>query len=116
MEATIAWSGSTLYLMADGGCATFRFHDENWDEAAAAAGPGSLAAPMPGKIIDVMCAEGDQVEQDQALVIMEAMKMEYTLRAPRDGIIKSLNVSVGDQVGDGATILEIKEAEIEEAD
>jgi len=112
VQATIAWSmeenhGSSLYLMANGGCEAFHFHDEHWNEADAAAGPGTLAAPMPGKIIDVMAKNGDVVEQDQPLLIMEAMKMEYTLKAPRAGIIKDLNVAVGDQVADGSAVLEI---------
>lgn len=46
-----------------------------------------VLAPMPGQIIKVLVAEGDQVSRDQPLIIMEAMKMELTLRSPRDGII-----------------------------
>ena len=44
--------------------------------------PGSLHAPMPGRVVKVLVAEGDPVEQGQALLVLEAMKMEHTLRAP----------------------------------
>ncbi len=60
--------------------------------------PGSLHAPMPGKIISVTVASGDSVTEGQTLVVMEAMKMEHTLKSPVDGRVVSLRVAVGDQV------------------
>ena len=60
--------------------------------------PGSLHAPMPGKVIRVAVAEGDQVGEGQELVVMEAMKMEHTLRSPRAGVVGTLHVKAGDQV------------------
>jgi propionyl-CoA carboxylase alpha chain len=60
--------------------------------------PGSLHAPMPGKVIAVHARVGQHVEEGQALVVMEAMKMEHTLRAPFPGEITSVRCEPGDQV------------------
>jgi len=59
---------------------------------------------MPGLVKDVTIKQGDTVEKDAPLVILEAMKMEHTLVAPRDGVIAELLVKTGAQV-DGDTIL-----------
>ena len=60
--------------------------------------PGSLHAPMPGKVLQVRISEGDAVSEGDVLVIMEAMKMEHTLRAPFAGSVQSLRAAAGDQV------------------
>ena len=60
--------------------------------------PGSLQAPMPGKVLDVRVSEGDIVEAGDVLLVMEAMKMEHTLRAPVSGTVSSVRAAAGDQV------------------
>ncbi len=70
-------------------------------------GPGTITAPMPGKILEVKVADGDTVERGQPLLVMEAMKMEQTISAPRDGVVTGLSLKPGDQVADGATLLTI---------
>ncbi len=62
-----------------------RFAETTIDET-----PGSLHAPMPGRVVKVLVAEGDPVEPGQALLVLEAMKMEHTLRAPHAGRVTSL--------------------------
>lgn len=74
-------------------------------------GPGTITAPMPGKILEVKVADGETVEKGAPLLVMEAMKMEQTILAPRDGVVTGLSLSEGDQVGDGAVLLTIEEAE-----
>ena len=66
---------------------------------------GRLTAPMPGKIVAVLVAEGDTVEKGKPLLIMEAMKMEHTIAAPHDGKVEELLYAVGDQVAEGAQLL-----------
>ena len=60
--------------------------------------PGSLHAPMPGRVVRVAVAEGDQVIEGQVLLVMEAMKMEHSLRSPQVGRVASVRVAAGDQV------------------
>ncbi|MBE79243.1 MAG: acetyl-CoA carboxylase biotin carboxyl carrier protein subunit [Balneola sp.] len=74
----------------------------------AAAAEGILKAPMPGKILEIMVAEGDEVEQDQPLVILEAMKMENELKAPISGTIASISAEVGQSLEKNSPILEIE--------
>jgi 3-methylcrotonyl-CoA carboxylase alpha subunit len=69
------------------------------------AGGGSLAAPMPGKIIAVMVKPGDRVEKGAPLVILEAMKMEHTIAAPAHGMVKEVHYAAGEQVLEGAELI-----------
>lgn len=77
-------------------------------KTAAGTGEGRLKAPMPGKILEIMVSEGDQVEPGDPVVILEAMKMENELKAPAQGIITSVAVNAGDSVEKNALILEIE--------
>ncbi|MDX1387479.1 MAG: biotin/lipoyl-containing protein [bacterium] len=61
-------------------------------------GNGQVQAPMPGKIIDVLVKAGDVVEQGQAVVVMEAMKMQNELTAPIKGVVQEISVQAGDAV------------------
>ena len=60
---------------------------------------------MPGKVIAFLVQPGATVEKGQPLAVMEAMKMEHTLHAPRDGVVGELLYAVGDQVSEGAALL-----------
>ncbi|MBP6142853.1 MAG: biotin/lipoyl-binding protein [Proteocatella sp.] len=64
----------------------------------AVAGAGTVSAPMPGTVLDIMVKEGDVVKSGQVCVILEAMKMENELPAPCDGTVKSVNVTKGASV------------------
>ena len=66
--------------------------------AANTAKASRLKAPMPGKVLEVMVQPGQTVVKGEGLLILEAMKMENMLKAEEEGIIKSVNVSVGDAV------------------
>ncbi|QPF75658.1 acetyl/propionyl/methylcrotonyl-CoA carboxylase subunit alpha [Roseateles sp. DAIF2] len=69
---------------------------------------GRLTAPMPGKMVSFLAKPGDKVAKGQPLAVMEAMKMEHTINAPRDGVVAELLFAVGDQVGDGAELLRLE--------
>ncbi len=71
---------------------------------------GKLTAPMPGKVISLLAKVGDTVERGQALAVMEAMKMEHTLHAPRDGVVAEVLYAVGDQVAEGGELLRLADA------
>ena len=62
---------------------------------------------MPGAVRAVLAAPGQLVGPGEALLVIEAMKMEYTLRAPRPGQVADVLVSVGDQVDQGALLLNL---------
>ena len=71
---------------------------------------GSLAAPMPGKILQVLVQAGASVAKGTPLVILEAMKMEHTIAAPRDGRVAEIHFKAGEQVNEGAELLRLDAA------
>jgi 3-methylcrotonyl-CoA carboxylase alpha subunit len=66
---------------------------------------GSLAAPMPGKIIAVLVQKGARVDKGAPLVILEAMKMEHTITSPRAGTVAEIRFAAGEQVDEGVDLL-----------
>jgi len=73
-----------------------------------AADQTAVRAPLPGKIIDLKVKPGDSVSKGQPLLVLEAMKMEHTLSAPADGTVKSVRYAVGEQVPEGADLVEFE--------
>ncbi len=73
--------------------------------ADAAIAGGRLTAPMPGRVAQVLVAAGDTVRQGQALLVVEAMKMEHTIAAPRDGTVAVVHYRAGDPVEEGAELI-----------
>jgi 3-methylcrotonyl-CoA carboxylase alpha subunit len=69
---------------------------------------GGLEAPMPGKVIAVKVAPGDTVMKGDELLVVEAMKMENAVRAPREGRVKSVSAQVGDMVSPGVVLVELE--------
>lgn len=66
---------------------------------------GGLVAPMPGKVIDLKVKKGSKVKAGDTLIILEAMKMEHSIKASENGIVSDLLVSVNDQVENGALLM-----------
>ncbi|HEX6981946.1 MAG TPA: acetyl-CoA carboxylase biotin carboxyl carrier protein subunit [Balneolaceae bacterium] len=77
-------------------------------KTAADVGEGELNAPMPGKILEILVSEGDEVALGDPVVILEAMKMENELKAPVDGVVASISAAEGDSLEKNALILEIE--------
>ena len=75
--------------------------------AAAPSGPAPLVAPMPGLVVRVNVAEGDEVAAGQGLVVMEAMKMENELRAPAPGRVRRVLATPGTAVEKGVVLVEV---------
>jgi acetyl/propionyl-CoA carboxylase alpha subunit len=74
-----------------------------------AGGSSSILAPMPGTVVRVLVAPGDTVEPRQALVVLEAMKMETPLVSPYAATVSAVHVAEGDRVAGGATLVELGE-------
>ena len=71
-------------------------------------GGDAIAAPMPGLVKRMRAEAGQAVEKGQPLAILEAMKMEHTLTAPRDGVVAEVLASEGSQVSDGDLLLTLE--------
>ncbi len=106
---------------AAGGCTVFvggaqgvvRLHLGDVHGASGGTTQARLSAPMPGRVAALLAAPGDAVKAGQALVVLEAMKMEHTLHAADDGVIDAVLVTVGEQIAEGAALLRMREAETE---
>ncbi|HZC19090.1 MAG TPA: biotin carboxylase N-terminal domain-containing protein [Rubrobacteraceae bacterium] len=80
------------------------------DEAGSEAAEGaSLTTPMPGTVVKVLVAEGDEVEEGQTLLVLEAMKMEQSITAPHTGTVRTLHFGEGDAVPGGAMLAQLEE-------
>ena len=90
------YNGEKLAVFDDG--QYFEFATASRGTGSASAADGAILAPMPGKVIAVDVAEGDQVTAGQRLMVLEAMKMEHALTAPFDGTVTGLEASEGSQV------------------
>ncbi len=90
--------GSVLVAVAEGGLAAR-------SAGAASSGPLHVCAPMPGRVIRVLAAEGRPVEAGESLLVVEAMKMENELKAPRAGRVERIEVGEGQAVEAGALLL-----------
>ena len=73
-----------------------------------ASGPVSVSAPMPGKVVRLLVQEGDLVKAGQGVVVIEAMKMQNELRAPKSGLVENIHVAENQAVNAGESLLEVK--------
>jgi len=103
-----AWVGSDLNLWLDGNLFVFqRVEARRRGAEPVAEETGDVLAPMPGAVLEVLVSEGDQVERNQTVVIMESMKMELAITAPRNGIVRRVAANPGQQVERGMRLLEL---------
>lgn len=113
LEMIGAARGTALSLWTSEGEIEVEVLDERQAAARQARGAGTrdaesvLRSPMPGRIVKVLCAAGDTVERGQGLVVVEAMKMENELAAPRAGTVKAVHVETGKAVEGGQVLVEL---------
>jgi len=110
LQADVAWEGEWLHLFDGRSQHSLRLPDPMAHAGHAEAEGGRLTAPMPGKIVALLVEQGASVTQGTPLLIMEAMKMEHTIAAPSAGTVEALRYAVGDQVAEGAQLLDFKAA------
>ncbi|WP_275629941.1 acetyl/propionyl/methylcrotonyl-CoA carboxylase subunit alpha [Pseudomonas sp. 273] len=101
--------GDSLYLEWQGELVPVRRYDAIAEAEAAHAHHGGLGAPMNGSIVRILVEPGQMVEAGAALVVLEAMKMEHSIRAPHAGVVKSLYCSEGELVAEGTALVELEE-------
>jgi 3-methylcrotonyl-CoA carboxylase alpha subunit len=110
VHGTVRRDGDIFHVFTNGGHYPLSYNDPMAHAGESEAEGGRLTAPMPGKVVAVLAEKGKEVKKGDALVIMEAMKMEHTIAAPHDGLVEEVLYSVGDQVADGAPLLAFKAA------
>ena len=74
--------------------------------------PGEITPPMPSVVLRIMVKEGERVKRGQGIVVVSAMKMQTTLVAPSDGIVKRIHTSIDAKVAPGDILVEIEEEKV----
>ncbi|MDF3346345.1 acetyl/propionyl/methylcrotonyl-CoA carboxylase subunit alpha [Acinetobacter pittii] len=104
-----------ITLFQNGQSYKFAYIRQDFNQADSQADEGHLKAPMPGVVTQVLVSANHSVKKDDILMTLEAMKMEYTIRAPKDGVIVDSYFQVGDQVKAGDELVEFQPAQEEVA-
>ncbi len=102
--------GDSLYLHYAGELRSIQRVDPIAEVEASHQQHGGLTAPMNGSIVRVLVEAGQQVEAGTALVVLEAMKMEHSIRSPHAGTVKALYFGEGEMVSEGAVLVELEDA------
>jgi len=110
LAAAVLEDGRDRVVLLNGRSHRLTLFDPIAAASADEAGGAHLSAPMPGRIAAVHVADGDLVEAGQALMVVEAMKMEHTIRAPAAGEIERIRYAVGEQVEEGAELIVFTDA------
>ena len=106
VPVTVVEAGERITVLIAGRPHHFALVDPLAPPSAAAPGADHVLAPIPGRITAVLCAPGDVVGKGQALIVLEAMKMEMTLTAAMDGTIAAVRCAVGDMVQERADLVD----------
>jgi 3-methylcrotonyl-CoA carboxylase alpha subunit len=104
-------SGAQAYVLRGGRQTRVRIKDFAASTADAGGGDNVIKAPMHGRVLELLAGTGDRVVFGQRLAVIEAMKMEHTLRAPFAAVVKEVPVSTGAQVIEGAPIMVLEPVE-----
>ena len=110
VEVVIATRGDEVFVHLDGEAYALRY-EHPLDRLAAKSGGGAndqIRAPMPGSIVNVAVAAGAAVAKGQTLLVMESMKMETTLVAPRDGVVAAVRFEKGQTFERDAVLLDLE--------
>ncbi|MDI2143141.1 MULTISPECIES: acetyl/propionyl/methylcrotonyl-CoA carboxylase subunit alpha [unclassified Pseudomonas] len=102
--------GEVLFLQWDSELRRVEMYDPISAVEASHSHQGGLTAPMNGSIVRVLVEAGQAVEAGAQLVVLEAMKMEHSIRAPHAGVIKALYCQEGEMVSEGSALVELEEA------
>ena len=106
----IATRGDEVFIHLDGEAYALRYEHPltRLAHAAQGAAEAQLRAPMPGSVVSLAVKPGDAVTKGQTLLVIESMKMETTLAAPRDGEVATVHVAVAQTFDRDAVLLELQ--------
>jgi 3-methylcrotonyl-CoA carboxylase alpha subunit len=102
--------GHELYLRTRNGRFELHWVDQFGGETEEQVGEDKIVAPLPGTVVAILAEEGASLEKGAAILTLEVMKMEQTLRAPYAGVLKAIKCKVGDIVQEGAELAEVEPA------
>jgi 3-methylcrotonyl-CoA carboxylase alpha subunit len=108
VHAAVVVAGEKRHVFFEGRAYPFARVDPSQGAGQGDDAGGRLTAPMPGKVIALLAEAGKRVEKGAPLLVLEAMKMEHTIKAPRAGVVKAFRFDAGDQVSEGVELVELE--------
>ena len=106
VDTRVLQAGANVFVMSSGDTQKFTLTiDDAGSYVASASSSDRVASPMPGQVISLSVAKGDRVKAGDVLLVIEAMKMEHTIRAPRSGTVVEINCAVGERVDDDVELV-----------
>jgi acetyl/propionyl-CoA carboxylase alpha subunit len=112
VQAFVAGGANRKYVFIEGGVYRVEELDQAWKRKSRAGldeTPGEVTPPMPAVVVRILVREGEAVAKGQGLVVVTAMKMETTLKAPFDGLVKQIKTTLQAKVMPGDQLVEIEE-------
>jgi len=109
VRATAIVTEEAVHVVRSGAAERWLVPRTDFDALSATAGADRVVSPMPGAVIAVMVQAGDTVAEGAPLLVIEAMKMEHTLRAPRAGRVATVVCGVGDRVEEGVELVQLED-------
>lgn len=108
-HVAVAGSGESTWVFVEGQVARLEAPPTlGARKRAKGGGESTVMSPMPASVVSVNVSCGDTVKQGDTLIVLEAMKMELPIRAPRDGVVATLHCAKGDLVQPGVNLLEFE--------
>lgn len=110
---SLALDGDDIYIHLDGETYHLQFEHalQRLAEMGNAAAADIIKATMPGSLVSLAVAEGDQVKSGQSLLVMESMKMETSIVAPRDGVVEAIHFAAGQTFDKDAVLITLQPEE-----
>lgn len=105
--ATVVWEGRRAWVHVGGRVILVEPGREEGRRGSAAAEGDALSAPMPATVARINVSTGDRVSNGDVILLLEAMKMELPIRAPRDGVIGRINCRAGELVQPGTPLVDL---------
>jgi 3-methylcrotonyl-CoA carboxylase alpha subunit len=108
-RVAVAGAGDTRWISVNGQVAVVEVDDgQSRAPRRKSAHAGAMAAPMPATVVKILVEAGQEVAEGATVLVLEAMKMELPIRAPRAGVVKSVDCSQGELVQPGVTLVELE--------
>ena len=108
VRVAVAADAHATWVFVDGHVWRVEKAQEAGGRTAKSRGDASVMAPMPATVVAINTAPGQEVQEGDTVIVLEAMKMELPIKAPRSGVVKTVNCARGELVQPGVNLLEIE--------
>jgi acetyl-CoA/propionyl-CoA carboxylase biotin carboxyl carrier protein len=108
VRVAVATDARSTWVFLDGNVWQIERDQDGGGRRSTSRGDVSVMAPMPATVVTIDTAPGKSVNEGDTIVVLEAMKMELPIKAPRDGVVKAVNCATGELVQPGVPLVEIE--------